>query len=46
LFRQICQSVGEGFRKCSPERRRDLGHLIDLAIGSAEEVVQTLKAEG
>lgn len=46
LFRQICQSVGEGFRKCSPERRRDLGHLIDLAIGSAEEVVQTLRAEG
>ena len=46
LFRQICQSVGERFRKCSPERRRDLGHLIDLAIGSAEEVVQTLRAEG
>ena len=46
LFREICQSVGEGFRKCSPERKRDLAHLIQLAIGSAEEAVQTLRAEG
>jgi ParB/RepB/Spo0J family partition protein len=46
FFREVCQSVGEGFRKCSPERKRDLAHLIHLAIGSAEEAVQTLRAEG
>ena len=43
-FREVCQTVLEGFRKCSPERRRDLTSLIDLAIGSAEEVVKTLRA--
>jgi ParB/RepB/Spo0J family partition protein len=46
FFREVCQSVGEGFRKCSPERKRDLALLIRLAIGSAEEAVQTLRAEG
>jgi ParB/RepB/Spo0J family partition protein len=46
FFREVCQSVGEGFRKCSPERKRGLAHLIHLAIGSAEEAVQTLRAEG
>jgi ParB/RepB/Spo0J family partition protein len=46
FFREVCQGVGEGFRKCSPERKRDLAHLIHLAIGSAEEAVQTLRAEG
>jgi ParB/RepB/Spo0J family partition protein len=45
FFREVCQSVGEGFRKCSPERKRDLAHLIHLAIGSAEEAVQTLREE-
>ena len=43
-FREVCQTVLEGFRKCSPERRRDLTSLIHLAIGSAEEVVKTLRA--
>jgi ParB/RepB/Spo0J family partition protein len=46
FFREVCQSVGEGFRKCSPERKRDLAHLTHLAIVSAEEAVQTLRAEG
>lgn len=45
LFREVCQSVGEGFGKCSPERRGDLARLIHLAIGSAEEMVQTLRGE-
>jgi len=43
-FREVCQTVLEGFHKCSHERRRDLTSLIDLAIGSAEEVVKTLRA--
>ena len=42
-FREICQSVSEGFRKCSPETRKSLSSLIPLAIGSAEEVVRTLR---
>ncbi len=42
-FREICQSVSEGFRKCSPETRKGLSSLIPLAIGSAEEVVRTLR---
>jgi ParB/RepB/Spo0J family partition protein len=45
FLREICQSVAEGFRKCSPETRRDLSSLIRLAIGSAEEVVTILRAE-
>jgi ParB/RepB/Spo0J family partition protein len=42
-FREVCQSVSEGFSKCSVEERRDLSSLIHLAIGSAEEVVKTLR---
>ena len=42
-FREVCQSVSEGFRKCRAEERMGLSSLIDLAIGSAEEVVQTLR---
>ena len=42
-FREVCQSVSEGFRKCSPETRKGLSSLIPLAIGSAEEVVKTLR---
>ncbi len=42
-FREVCQSVSEGFRKCSPEIRKGLSSLIPLAIGSAEEVVKTLR---
>ena len=44
-FREACQTVLEGFSKCSPEKRRDLYSLIQLAIGSAEEVVKTLRTE-
>jgi len=42
-FREVCQNVSEGFRKCSLEKRRDLTSLIHLAIGSAEEVSKTLR---
>jgi ParB/RepB/Spo0J family partition protein len=42
-FREVCQSVSEEFRKCSPETRKGLSSLIPLAIGSAEEVVKTLR---
>jgi len=42
-FREACQTVLEGFRKCSPEKRRELYSHIHLAIGSAEEVVKTLR---
>ena len=45
LLRDICQRVAVGFSQCSPERRRDLASLIHLAIGSAEEVIRTLRAE-
>ena len=44
LLREICQSVAEGFRKSSPERRKDLASLIHLAMGSAEEMAKTLRA--
>jgi ParB/RepB/Spo0J family partition protein len=43
LFREICQGVSEGYRQCNPEKRRGLSSLIELAIGSAEEVVKTLR---
>lgn len=43
LFREICQGVSEGYSKCNPEKRRGLSSLIELAIGSAEEVVKTLR---
>jgi len=42
-FRELCQSVSEEFRKCSPETRKGLSSLIPLAIGSAEGVVKTLR---
>jgi hypothetical protein len=44
-FREICQTVLEGFHKGNAEARRSLSSLIDLAIGSAEEVVKTLRTE-
>ena len=44
-FREVCQTVLEGFNQCSPERRTSLYTLIHLAIGSAEEVAKTLRAE-
>jgi ParB/RepB/Spo0J family partition protein len=44
-FREVCQSVSEGFSKCSLEKRRDLASLIHLAIGSAEEVIKTLRTD-
>ena len=42
-FRELCQTVLEGFQRCPPETRRSLSPLIHLAIGSAEEVVKTLR---
>ncbi|MDP2855823.1 MAG: ParB/RepB/Spo0J family partition protein [bacterium] len=44
-FREVCQSVLEGFKKCNPETRRGLSSLIERAIGSAEEMVKTLRTE-
>jgi ParB/RepB/Spo0J family partition protein len=44
-FREVCQTVLEGFNQSSPERRTSLYTLIHLAIGSAEEVAKTLRAE-
>jgi len=44
-FREACQDVSEGYRKCRSEERTGLSSLIDLAIGSAEEVLKTLRAE-
>lgn len=44
-FREICQTVLEGFHKGNAETRRSLSSLIDLAIGSAEEVVKILRTE-
>ena len=42
---EICQTVSEGFSKCSPEKRRGLYSLIERAIGSVEEVVKTLRTD-
>ena len=42
-FREVCQTVLEGFNQCSPERKTSLYTLIHLAIGSAEEVAKTLR---
>jgi len=42
-FREVCQTVSEGFSKCSAERRMTLSPLIHLAINFAEEVVKTLR---
>jgi ParB/RepB/Spo0J family partition protein len=44
-FQEICQTVSEGFHQCSPEKRRDLSSLIEQAIGSAEELVKTLRVD-
>jgi ParB/RepB/Spo0J family partition protein len=44
-FREACQNLSEGFRKSRAEERLGLCSLIDLAIGSAEEVVKTLRTE-
>jgi ParB/RepB/Spo0J family partition protein len=44
-FREVCQNVLEGFRMCRAEERIGLSLLIHLAIGSAEEVVKTLRTE-
>jgi len=44
-FREVCQTVSEGFNQCSIEKRRDLASLIHLAIGSAEEVIKTLRTD-
>jgi ParB/RepB/Spo0J family partition protein len=42
-FREVCQKVSEGYRKSRSEERMVLSSLIDLAIGSAEELIQTLR---
>jgi len=39
-----CQSVSEGIKNSSAERRRYLAEPIERAIGAAEEVVQSLRA--
>ena len=44
-FREVSQSVLEGFRKCGPETRTTLSSLIHLAMISAEEVAKTLRTE-
>ena len=44
-FRELCQSVSEGFRKCRVEQRRDLSSLIERAIGSAEGVLKVLRTD-
>ena len=44
-FREVCQTVLEGFNTCSPETRTSLYTLIHLAIGSAEGLVKTLRAD-
>ena len=44
-FREICQTVLEGFQKCNPEQRRGLSSLIEGAIGSAQEVVKVLRTD-
>jgi ParB-like chromosome segregation protein Spo0J len=45
LLHEICQTVSEGFTKCSPETRRGLSSLIERAIGSVAEMVKTLRAD-
>jgi len=44
-FREVCQTVLEGVKKCTPETRRSLSSPIHLAIGSGEEVVKTLRTD-
>jgi ParB/RepB/Spo0J family partition protein len=45
LLHEICQTVSEGFSQCGPEKRRVLYSFINLAIGSAEEVLKTLRTD-
>ena len=40
---EICQAVSKEFSQCSPETRRGLSLLIERTIGSAEEVLKTLR---
>jgi ParB-like chromosome segregation protein Spo0J len=40
---EICQSVSKEFSQSSPETRRGFSLLIERTIGSAEEVVKTLR---
>ena len=40
---EICQAVSKEFSQSSPETRRGLSLLIERTIGSAEEVVKTLR---
>ena len=42
-FHEICQSVSKEFSQSSPETRRGFSLLIERTIGSAEEVVKTLR---
>jgi len=44
-MQHICQSVSEGFNKCSVEKRRGLSELIDRVIVFAEGAVQSLRVE-
>jgi ParB/RepB/Spo0J family partition protein len=44
-FREVCQSVLEGFNQSSQETRTTLSHLVHMAMISAEEVVKTLRAD-
>ncbi len=44
-FQELCQTVLEGFQKCSAEQRNGLSSLIERAIDSAEEVVKALRAD-
>ena len=45
LLHEICQTVSEGFSQCGPEKRRVLYSFINLAIGSAEEVLKALRTD-
>jgi hypothetical protein len=38
----ICKSVSEGFKKISPEKRRELSEFISRAVGAAQELVKIL----
>ena len=42
-FRESCQTVLEGYRRCTSEKRKELNSLIERVIGSAEEVSKTLR---
>ena len=38
----ICKSVSEGFKKISPEKRRELSEFLARAVGAAQELVKIL----